>query len=564
MNYRYDIITICARCICFLFLTSFIIHPLLSYQRSIFATTGSVHITPALRVIVIPLDSRPPCRDYPGQLASIANVEVLVPPPGYLDYYRTPADTQALSDWLTAVGPSADAVIISTDALMHGGLLASRIPQGSLADAERTLRLIELFHQQNPHIPIYAFSIIPRLLISDTPENQPYKSAMAEFSMLKDKVALFNRPDDQARLLELQAVIPFSIQDRYQNMYTVNTWFNERLMMLAAAGTLRHLVLGQDDAHPYGMANMVKRDLDNWLTDHPTVENITITRGTDEVAASILARLITDSYDYTPRIFVHYSSPLAATVVMPFMPSTVEQTVAEKIKLVKGVRVATANEADFILYIHVGTPKTPAGVMIKAAQEVNRYLKDGRAVSLVDLSETYDPDKNLFPFLYIAQIDFSKLASYAGWNTTSNSVGTAIAQATIRQHALRHGLFIAENQYAFLFQRLLDDWYYQKQVQPEVNRYLSRQDIANTNLGMHYETANRFVQKKLAYYANSLYSHHFAKKNHDTRYINNMQFHIQLPWPRTFEVQADISVTLEPYVLPTAAKQSPPTRGIFR
>lgn len=534
------------RGICYSFILITLLNPFFSYSRSVSGPAETPKSQKTLRVVLIPLDSRPPCRDFPGQLAQIANIQVLIPPPGYMDYFKQPADIQALAHWLTIVGPSSDAVVVSIDQLMHGGLIASRVPVGHRDNAENVLQLLTQFHADNPQIPIYAFNIIPRLLLADTVENQPYKYAMATYSILTDKLSLAENSDERSRLTQLENIIPVDIRDRYQNMYATNLWLGEQLMSLTETGVLHHVVLGQDDAQPYGMANMTKRALQTKADEHAADDRITITRGTDEIAATVLARFAAEQSAFKPRIYVRYSWPGAAQLVMPYMPSSVEQTVIEKIALVKGIQVKSPEEADFILYIHIGTPKTPPGVMQHAVYELKHYLDEGRAVSLVDLSELYNKEKNLFPFLDKSRIPLNRLVSYNGWNTTSNSVGTAVAHGVLYIYGRQNGRLQEEQQYAYLFQRFLDDWYYQKIIQPELNLYLALKHIAPTNLSTHYDTVNRFVQKKLSYTADDLYVHYFSNPSGKNSRISQISYHIRLPWPRTFEVQVDVSAHQPP------------------
>lgn len=542
MQQNRKIFTNICRCICCIFILAMLQKPLLLFLHSAISTAAQrAKSQPAMQVLLIPLDSRPPCRDFPGQLAQIANINVMIPPPGYLDYYKQPSDTQALARWLTAVGPSADAVIVSVDQLVHGGLLASRLSSGERYNAEKVLLLLEQFHMKNPHIPIYAFNIIPRLLLADTVDNKPYVQDMAAYSVLTDKMSFAADAETRAQLEHLESMIPPAIRHRYEDMYATNLWIGQQLMSMAAKGILHHLVLGQDDAQPYGMANMTKRSLELWLKEHPHAANVTVTRGTDEIAATLVARFIAEQGRLKPRIYVRYSWPGAAQVVMPYMPNTVEQNVSEKIAIVNGIQVQSPQDADFILYVHIGTTRTSPVIVKRAADEVKQYLKDGRAVSLVDLSETYDMRKNLFPHLEKSKIPLHNLISYNGWNTTSNSLGTAVSHAVIYVYGRQNGVLVKEKHYAYLFQRLLDDWYYQKLVQPELNSFLKRRNISPIGLGEHYTTANKFAQEQLTYYASNLYRRYFKHHSYENSNISRFECQIQLPWPRTFEIQLDVS-----------------------
>ena len=78
------------------------------------------------RVLLVPLDSRPPCGRFVQDAARIAGVEVVLPPAELLDEYFRPGDTAALQKWTAENIQNYDAAILSVDQLLHGGILASR------------------------------------------------------------------------------------------------------------------------------------------------------------------------------------------------------------------------------------------------------------------------------------------------------------------------------------------------------------------------------------------------------------------------------------------------------
>ena len=110
------------------------------------------------RVVLVPLDSRPPCRQHVVDLGRIAGLDVVTPPAECMDYYSQPGDTKAMQDWLiTAVQPG-DAVIVSMDQLLYGGLLAAREKQTPEAQQDARLSYLRAFRTAHPGIPIYAQS----------------------------------------------------------------------------------------------------------------------------------------------------------------------------------------------------------------------------------------------------------------------------------------------------------------------------------------------------------------------------------------------------------------------
>lgn len=77
-------------------------------------------------VLLIPLDSRPVNTQYAQLLGEMVNVKVILPDATLLDSYRKPAQTAKLMDWLEQSAPEADRILIASNELFNGGLMASR------------------------------------------------------------------------------------------------------------------------------------------------------------------------------------------------------------------------------------------------------------------------------------------------------------------------------------------------------------------------------------------------------------------------------------------------------
>ena len=84
--------------------------------------------------VVLPLDGRPPCTKFVSDLGLLASVKVILPPNELLGNYTEPAQRTILVNWLTDNIKNADGAIISSDLLIHGGLVGSRIPVGTFED----------------------------------------------------------------------------------------------------------------------------------------------------------------------------------------------------------------------------------------------------------------------------------------------------------------------------------------------------------------------------------------------------------------------------------------------
>ena len=51
-----------------------------------------MEVAPRGVILVVPLDSRPPCTDYLVSLARMAGYQIILPPPELMDEYQKPAN----------------------------------------------------------------------------------------------------------------------------------------------------------------------------------------------------------------------------------------------------------------------------------------------------------------------------------------------------------------------------------------------------------------------------------------------------------------------------------------
>lgn len=525
-------------------------------------TTGITNLFPRqpwLTVLLVPLDSRPPCTQFVEELAQIAGIKLLMPEPEILDEYNNPANKEALRKWLQETSPQANAGIISVDMLIHGSLVASRLSLGTIKDSEDVIALLTKIHKENPRLKLYAFTIIPRLLIADSQENAAFQKSMLQYSVLKDQVSTFGNPQDTKKLAALEEQIPVKIINHYRSIYEQNTKLNVALMNMVETNMLSGLIIGQDDGQPFGIPNMNKQRMQHLLEQKPALANkVFITRGTDEVALTLLGHIGLTFSQYQPRIFVAYSTLEAPQITMPFMPNTVAKTVQEKISIAGALQVDRPEEADYILYVHVGTKKAKAS-LVATAQEVETLLDEGYKVALVDLTENFQVSESLLPLLIKRNGNVSRLIAYAGWNTTSNSIGTAVTQASLFMRSLASCqgnrtelLPLYQENLEFLTARFLDDLFFQKEINPTINKELRSLHIDPYQLRSHYYQTNDKIQKLMYSKARwllreALYNHTIPIETNAGRQeimITNLDIKTHLPWQRTFEIQLQPTVFL--------------------
>lgn len=512
------------------------------------------------RVLLVPLDSRPPCGRFVQDAARIAGVEVVLPPTELLDEYFRPGDTFALQAWTMSHLADYDAAILSVDQLLHGGLLASRQAKKTPDDETAFLEFLRELRAAHPSIPLYAFSILPRMTPPDGLCDWEEQKRLMKYSRLVGKIARAASPEDEdlAALKTLRDSIAPDIRAKYEALFANYANFGQRLIALAENGTLDCLVIGQDDSEPDSIPNLVLKRFSEHLATKGIGENrVFLTQGADELALSILAATEAEREGFSPRVALSFNNPASPARVLPFMGTTLENTAREKVRFIRGTIAPSPETADFTLYLSANDAMEEDSRRT-AATKIGTLLDKGHAIALVDLAEHFLLDETLLPVLIENKTPIHSLATYAGWNTASNSVGTAVAHAVLLQIAQRHAkteeeaLHIAFAHISFLDGRFLEDCYYLKDVVDHLNWSLEKCGAQNGR-GLEYnynyplgsmlldkaiENRRAHLVRTAAYQAPFT----FKTKNAALRLrAANFSAAARFPWPRTFEIDLRIS-----------------------
>ncbi len=503
-------------------------------------------------IVVLPLDGRPPCTKFVSDLGLLASVKVILPPNVLLGNYTEPAQRHALVNWLNENIETADSAIISSDLLIHGGLVGSRIPIGTFDDENAFLKYLELLHKNNSDKSIYVFSIIPRLLIADQliPDSW-WQWHLMRWAALQDIQDTFGDPLSFKELQRFVDEIPPEIIDKYTALYHNNNNFNHKLLDTAVKNNIGMLIIGQDDGQPFGLPNRNRNRALFYLEHNNLLAKYHTTRGADELGCLVLAADRNQKWQYSPKIFVEYSSPRVADIIMPFMSCSVGETVNEKIAIIGGKPVDDPLQADFILYVHCGNDTTAD--LQKTASHLKDLIIGKTPVALVDLSANYDIKETIFPHLINNNTPLVRLAAFAGWNTVSNSVGTAVAQASIFTGQKKRlpeqdlpSLYALNLQ--FNLDRFFDDWVYQKAMHYKLAKLLKIREIDPYALDYDTIKVSKFIKNEIQVYKNTLFydnlcRYPFYSDDANDYYLSSINIDITLPWERIFEVSLSTKAT---------------------
>ena len=502
---------------------------------------------PTQSILLLPLDSRPVCSTMVQKLGALAGLNVILPPKACLDNYRTPSDRQKLLQWLQTNQPKYDYSIISADNLLHGGLLSARMNTATPSEEDELLEQLPITRQQA------IFSVIPRLLVSDQllPDRW-YQYQLMRYSQLADMVRITGSFALTQELRRTEAKIPPKVLEKYRSRYQQSDRFNLGLLKLATDD--RRITFGQDDASPIGLPHASAVKLQSSIAAQKLQQQAQLTYGADEIASLLLVRYYLQQSNWQPKVYLNYASPKTESADMPYMAVCVGAALRNQLKLIGASEVSTPDSADLICYVNCGNDDFRPSA--KQAQELQQMLDQDYKVALIDSSTNFEAEELLLPQLLANNVPINKLAAYAAWNTFSNSSGTALAQGLLFCGRLRQlqtagadperlAALFATN-LNFTAERILEDYYYQKLVHPQLRQTLEAFGTNPVELDSEDKTATeQYIQGKLSLQAYKLLHDNlgrtpFYQQNGQSYYLRDLSVGAKLPWARIFEVELQV------------------------
>ena len=163
-------------------------------------------------IAFVPMDDRPVTAQLPVMLGRIAGVTVSTPPPRDLGHYLTPGDADAVGRWLNQAGHDRRnaAFVVSSDMLAYGGLIASRAPGPSYADARSRLMQLGVTRSVRPDAFVGVFGTVMRLAPTGVPAGTNYFAAYPTWQYLQQYANLHDPPlpSEAAQAQRLRDAIP--------------------------------------------------------------------------------------------------------------------------------------------------------------------------------------------------------------------------------------------------------------------------------------------------------------------------------------------------------------------
>ena len=433
----------------------------------------------AQTIVFVPFDNRPVSLDYVVDTATAAGVEIVTPPAELLGSRTEPGNPDALWAWLADNIRTADAAVVSSDAMLYGSLVASRRHQLPEEVIKERLDRFYALKLANPGTRLYVFGTIMRTPQASAGGVEPdyyeeHGPRIFRLTALQDKAetAGLSR-GEEAELSALRRDLPAAVLTDWFARRDKNFAANVRLVEYARNGIFAFFLLGRDDCSPFSQSHMESRMMAAESAGLPASKFATFP-GADQLGMLMMVRATNNAAVRIPLVRVFYARGAGPDTVPSYEDVPIGLTVNEHVVAAGGL-LLTGSGPDLVLAVntpedgvtHEANSAGNRGRVTAAAYvfagEVAAWVARGERVAVADVAYANGADNALMTELARRGLLF-KLDAYSGWNTASNTLGYAIGQGLLAPR------MTAAAKDRLLAVRLLDDWAYQANVRGALGR----------------------------------------------------------------------------------------------
>lgn len=486
------------------------------------------------KILYLPLDERPCNYDFPGLIIEGSlKSSVVRPPITVMGSKKSPADIEAVCDFLLKECADADYLVLALDTLLYGGIIPSRLHHLERDELLRRLVIIKKLKEKNPRLYISAFSLVMRCpCYSDSSEEPDY------YAKCGREIFLYGQNEHKRRLGEITECEYESERERltaclgfiddYERRRAVNLdLLTEAITMVGKY--IDEFTILQDDSNARGYTAMDREHVLRVASQRGI--DLDTYPGADEAGMTLLARAATHLADKSPSIYVAFPNERACLTVPVYEDREICRTISAQIKSAGAKECYTEDEADIVLYCNLNdcctydvyfndVTQADEGYIPEFVVEISEALSRGKGVAVADIAYCNAGDMTFVSELERKGVTFD-LWGYAGWNTASNTVGTVICQAVIRY---LYGDTEAHRR--FLAHRLMDDAIYSAGVR----RGMMYDFGANIDEAVSRDVCDRIVER-----INTLTSDILPSVSSKYEALA-----CSLPWNRLFEIRLRI------------------------
>ncbi|WP_264229990.1 DUF4127 family protein [Acholeplasma laidlawii] len=399
------------------------------------------------KIAVLPLDERPCNYQFNQMLIKGMPYEVLVPDLSLLGNKKIKGDLEGISAWVKDVAKSVDGIVLAVDTLVYGGIVPSRLHHDDVETLLERLNVIREVKNDYPNLKIYAYNLIMRNPQYSSSEEEPdyYEEIGREihlYGVYSHKETLGILTDEERTYFNKikESINKEDLKD-YIDRRDKNIEVNLEFLKLVSEGIIEFGIVPQDDSSQYGLTATDQIIVRKAIKDLNIELNCYMYPGADEVTNTLLARMINQYENKKPLIYLYYASITGGMQIPLYEDRILNETIKYQVLAAGGMIVPSLEAADLCLLVNV-----PARNMIEAnnqeqaslAYDADRNLIEyvefadyaislGKKVIIADVAYANGGDLNLLKLMRQKNI-LMKISAYAGWNTSSNTLGTCIPQ----------------------------------------------------------------------------------------------------------------------------------------
>ena len=493
------------------------------------------------KIVLLPLDERPCNYIYPQTLFNNEDVQVTVPDMSIMGDKKVPGDYDKIVQYLLEETKDAYGLVLSIDTLLYGGILPSRLHYRSVEALKERLSIVRKIKENNPSLIIYAFNLIMRCPQYSSSDEEPEYYGECGLEIFKygyyhHKKELGLISDEELKAFEKLQVPENALKD-FLGRREINCELNIETLNYVEEKVIDFLIIPQDDSCDYGWTAIDQRKISKIISKKNLQLQVYMYPGADEVANTLLSRMILKIEKKRPLFYVKYNS-INAPKTIPFLEDRhLDLTVNYQIVAAGGLITQTLSEADIVLFVNAnGIAMMEKSTMdhecdrgmitfrnMPEFMEFMDYCVNdlNKKVAVADVATINGSDYELIAMMQQKDL-LLKVASYAGWNTSSNTLGTCIP------HAIMNYLYGNTKAHRdFLVSRYIEDFAYQTCVRAKVLGTLESR-------GMNYFSVDgkRGVVAQEVKAEIEAFIEEYLKTIKDHYVINDCY----MPWSRMFEV----------------------------
>lgn len=496
----------------------------------------------AKTILYVPQDDRPVDYEYTVSTAEAAGYQVLTPPAQYLSGMNFHGSPDKLMAWVDANAGKADAMVLSIDSLVYGGLVDSRKHNLPMETLTARLEKVEALHKSHKNVPIYVFSTVMRSPWAGGKGVEPdyYLTMGSDIYQLASLQAKMDEeglnPQERNDWFAIMRRVPMEYLQDWYNRRRKNMSINYRLIDDARKSVFTYYSLGHDDNSVSTQSSLESKYLEMAGTGIPKTAFGSFP-GADQLGLLLITRASNDFNNYHPKITVIYPLGGGEKTVPRYDGQAIGKTIASHVEAIGGTMVD--NERPDLL-LAVNTPLTTSTtesanfenfpIMLQSTRDfltqIEKAVNLDIPVSIVDMAFSNGSDNTLVYGLYQDKMMY-RLAAYNGWNTASNSVGYGIAQGVLSKY------MTADAHRDMLTTQYLDNWAYQANVRDYI--YRMQQKLEAGVVTQYYPTLNEELQSRTKEQLQRYASTYLG--------IDPKTVDVALPWQRLFEVYVDVKPT---------------------